>query len=115
MPTILSKIYIKINISNISFQFDQLTDPIAQKFGFKNSLIIYGIPSTFGWILIFFAKSVTMILVGRLITGFCSGLICGIAPGYVNDISTVNVRGLLGSLFEVRFIQLYLKHFNLIK
>lgn len=70
----------------------------------KKCLCAYGIPFTIGWILIFFAKSVPVILVGRLITGFCAGLVSGAAPSYVNDISTANVRGLLGSLFQVSII-----------
>lgn len=77
---------------------------IAQKFGLKKSLCAYGIPFTIGWILIFLAKSVPLILVGRVITGFCAGLVSGAAPSYVNDISTANVRGLLGSLFQVSIV-----------
>lgn len=54
-----------------------------------------------GWFLIFISKSVTTIMIGRIITGACAGLVSGTAPSYVVEISTDNVRGLLGTSFQV--------------
>lgn len=75
--------------------------PIAQLFGRKIALITYGIPMVVGWFLIFIAKSVPLIMIGRILTGICAGLISGTAPSYVVEISTVEIRGLLGTLFQV--------------
>lgn len=57
-----------------------------------------------------FAKSFTVIIIGRAITGLCSGIICGTAPGYVSDLVTPKTRGFLSSGFQIMICagQLYL-------
>lgn len=57
-----------------------------------------------------FAKSFNVIIIGRAITGFCSGVICSTAPGYVSDIVTPKTRGILGTGFQIMICvgQLYL-------
>jgi MFS family permease len=42
-----------------------------------------------------------MLIVGRLITGFCGGLFCVASPIYIADISDVNIRGLLSSFYQL--------------
>jgi len=81
--------------------------PIAQLFGRKIALIVYGIPMVFGWFLLFIARSGTLVMIGRIITGLCAGLISGTAPSYVVEISTDNVRGLLGTSFQVHIHELF--------
>ena len=72
-----------------------------------------------------FTKGVPLMIVGRVLTGFGAGVACGqstfnfhfyqikkinvsflkgVAPAYVNHISTPNIRGLLGTGFQVRNI-----------
>ena len=75
--------------------------PMAQFFGRKRALILYGIPFTLGWLLIAFAKSVTLVIVGRVVAGLSAGLLSGTAPSYVVEISIVSIRGLLGACFQV--------------
>ncbi|CAG2166676.1 unnamed protein product [Oppiella nova] len=48
--------------------------------GRRKALIFYGIPFTLGWILLIVAKSVSLIIVGRVVTGFCCGLVSGAYP-----------------------------------
>lgn len=79
---------------------------MASKFGRKNSLILYGVPFTLGWSCILFAQSSWFIILGRIITGLSSGLVCGTAPTYVVEITTPANRGLLGTCFQVHTLYL---------
>ncbi|CAG2118846.1 unnamed protein product [Medioppia subpectinata] len=47
------------------------------------------------------AKSFILIIIGRVITGFASGICCGVAPTYCIQISTPKIRGLLGTGFQI--------------
>lgn len=76
--------------------------PVGAKLGRKISLIIYGMPAILGFILMWTATNFAMIIIGRVLTGLSAGLISGIAPTYVVEISTPNVRGALGTGFQVR-------------
>lgn len=54
--------------------------PVAQTIGRKYALVLDGILFTFGWYLLTIANSVTVILIGRAITGFSTGLVAATAP-----------------------------------
>lgn len=75
---------------------------ISQYFGRKKALIFYGIPFTIGWLLLVFAKSITLLIVGRVVCGISCGLLSGTAPSYVVEISTIAIRGLIGACFQVK-------------
>lgn len=74
---------------------------MAQFFGRKKALIAYGIPFTVGWLMLAFAKSVTILILGRIVVGFSAGLLSGTAPTYVVEISVISIRGFLGACFQV--------------
>lgn len=74
---------------------------MAQFFGRKKALIAYTIPFTLGWMMLAFAKSVTVLILGRVILGFSAGLLSGTAPTYVVEISVISIRGFLGACFQV--------------
>jgi len=74
---------------------------MAQFLGRKKALIIYGIPFTIGWLVLAFARSVSILILGRVIVGFSAGLFSGTAPSYVVEISIISIRGLLGACFQV--------------
>ncbi|KAH9415336.1 Solute carrier 2 (Facilitated glucose transporter) member 8, partial [Dermatophagoides pteronyssinus] len=74
---------------------------ISQYFGRKKALIFYGIPFTIGWLLLVFAKSITLLIVGRVVCGISCGLLSGTAPSYVVEISTIAIRGLIGACFQL--------------
>nr|WBU86598.1 facilitated trehalose transporter Tret1-1 [Aleuroglyphus ovatus] len=78
-----------------------ISGPMAQFFGRKKALIAYGVPFTVGWLLMAFAKSVTVIIIGRVIAGFSAGLLSGTAPTYVVEISIISIRGFLGACFQL--------------
>jgi facilitated trehalose transporter len=81
-----------------------LGEPSNKLFGRKLSLIIYGIPFIVGWLFLFLANGVTMIVLGRLLTGLCCGLVSGTAPTYVVEIAPPSIRGLLGTCFQVMVV-----------
>nr|XP_046909423.1 facilitated trehalose transporter Tret1-like isoform X3 [Dermatophagoides farinae]XP_046909424.1 facilitated trehalose transporter Tret1-like isoform X3 [Dermatophagoides farinae]XP_046909425.1 facilitated trehalose transporter Tret1-like isoform X3 [Dermatophagoides farinae] len=74
---------------------------ISQFFGRKKALIIYGIPFTIGWVLLVLAKNVTLLIVGRVVCGISCGLLSGTAPSYVVEISTIDIRGMIGACFQL--------------
>ncbi|KPM05562.1 Facilitated trehalose transporter Tret1-like protein, partial [Sarcoptes scabiei] len=74
---------------------------ISQYFGRKKALILYGIPFTIGWIMLSVAKSISLLITGRVICGISAGLLSGTAPSYVVEISVIDIRGLLGACFQL--------------
>ncbi|XP_076362234.1 facilitated trehalose transporter Tret1-2 homolog [Tachypleus tridentatus] len=75
--------------------------PLSEILGRKKTLILMNIPFILGWLLVVFANGVSMLYVGRLLTGICTGLVSVTAPMYIVEISTPNIRGLLGTSFQV--------------
>ncbi|XP_054167171.1 facilitated trehalose transporter Tret1-2 homolog isoform X2 [Oppia nitens] len=75
--------------------------PLAQVLGRKLALILYGIPMIAGYLCLWLAPDFATIIVGRTLTGLSAGLISGTAPTYVVEISTENVRGMLGTGFQL--------------
>ncbi|RWS00578.1 Facilitated trehalose transporter Tret1-like protein [Dinothrombium tinctorium] len=78
-----------------------ISGPLSNISGRKSALIIYGIPYATGCIIIYLAKDVAFVLIGRVITGVVVGMISTTAPLYVVEISTPKTRGLLGASFQV--------------
>ncbi|KAF8785554.1 Facilitated trehalose transporter Tret1 like protein [Argiope bruennichi] len=74
---------------------------LCNKLGRKGTLMLSSIPFLIGWLFIAYAKKVVYIYLGRFITGFCVGLVCVTTPPYLIEISTPDVRGLLGSSFQL--------------
>ncbi|CAG2103551.1 unnamed protein product [Medioppia subpectinata] len=75
--------------------------PLAQVIGRKLSLILYSIPMLAGFGCLWLAKDFATIITGRTLTGLGAGLVSGTAPTYVVEIATENVRGLLGTGFQL--------------
>lgn len=74
---------------------------MSNSFGRKGTLILSALPFMIGWLFIAYAKELIFIYVGRLITGICVGIICVTTPPYLIEISTPDVRGLLGASFQL--------------
>ena len=47
---------------------------------------------------------ITVLFGGRLVTGFGTGITTIAVPVYVSEIASPDVRGMLGSFFQVRFL-----------
>lgn len=71
--------------------------------GCKKTLLFLIVPITIGWLLIIIAQNSIMLLIGRFFTGMSGGsFLIGIAV-YIGEISSKEIRGILGS-----FLQLFL-------
>lgn len=82
-----------------------LNEPANKSLGRRKSLILFGLPFVIGWLLIAFAGAhVWLVVAGRLLTGLCCGLVSGTAPSYVVEIAPPQIRGLLGTCFQVMVV-----------
>lgn len=69
--------------------------------GRKLSLIITEVPALLGWLLIFYAKDVRMIYVGRFFTGLGSGMVGAPARVYTSEVTQPHLRGMLTAISSV--------------
>ncbi|CAG2175007.1 unnamed protein product [Oppiella nova] len=72
--------------------------------GRKGTLIMTSVPFVLGWLLMAYAgrlESASSLLIGRLITGFCCGLVSLTAPVYIAETADPSARGFLGSGFQL--------------
>lgn len=74
---------------------------IADLIGRKTAMLIMVVPFTVGWLLIIFSNSLLMFYFGRFITGLSGGAFCVAAPLYTAEISENEIRGTLGSYFQL--------------
>ncbi|XP_067633565.1 facilitated trehalose transporter Tret1-like [Eurosta solidaginis] len=64
-------------------------------------MMLMVIPFEIGWSLIILAQNKIMILIARFITGMAGGAFCICAPMYCTEISQKEVRGIIGSFFQL--------------
>uniref|UniRef100_A0A7G3AHF9 Facilitated trehalose transporter Tret1 n=2 Tax=Lutzomyia longipalpis TaxID=7200 RepID=A0A7G3AHF9_LUTLO len=69
--------------------------------GRKLTMLLLVLPFTLGWALIIWATSVPMMLVGRVLVGISGGAFCVTAPMYTGEIASKEIRGILGSFFQL--------------
>lgn len=74
-----------------------ILDFIGRKLTMLTMVLIF----TIGWALIIWANAVEMLMVGRFFTGMASGTFCIAAPLYTSEIAEKEVRGTLGSYFQL--------------
>ncbi|KRZ78364.1 Solute carrier family 2, facilitated glucose transporter member 14 [Trichinella papuae] len=77
--------------------------PLAERFGRKSSLLFISWFNVFGCLLIAICKLIhapESLFIGRLIIGFCMGVISGIAPLYLTEIAPSSLRGAVGSCHQ---------------
>ncbi|VVC25779.1 Sugar/inositol transporter,Major facilitator superfamily domain,Major facilitator, sugar transporter- [Cinara cedri] len=75
---------------------------LVHKLGNIKLMIILTVPTLLGWTMIIWAKSVTWIYVGRILTGFASGSYSVIVPQYTSEIAEKEIRGTLGTYFQLQ-------------
>lgn len=68
---------------------------LMEKFGRKLAHLILSVPFIIGWLLISIADSLTFLLIGRFITGFCVGLIGPVSSVYIGETCDPKYRGIL--------------------
>ncbi|XP_014485614.1 PREDICTED: facilitated trehalose transporter Tret1 isoform X2 [Dinoponera quadriceps] len=74
---------------------------LADLIGRRTSMLLMVVPFCVGWLLIIFANTVGMFYAGRFITGVSSGAFCVAAPLYTAEIAESEIRGALGSFFQL--------------
>ncbi|KAF2879595.1 hypothetical protein ILUMI_26577 [Ignelater luminosus] len=79
------------------FPIAKLCDLIGRKF----AMLSLTVPFMVGWLLIIFASNLAMLYVGRFLTGMAGLAFCVSAPIYTTEIAEKDIRGTLGSYFEL--------------
>lgn len=69
--------------------------------GRKTTILSLVVPFTLGWCLLIFASNLSMLYAGRFILGLAAGACCVAAPLYTSEIAQKEIRGTLGSYFQV--------------
>lgn len=69
--------------------------------GRRLTMLLLVIPFTLGWILLIWAQNLAMMIVGRIILGVSGGAFCVTAPLYTGEIAENDIRGSLGSYFQL--------------
>lgn len=65
------------------------------------SMLSLVIPFTIGWALTIWAKNFAMLIVSRVFIGVAGGAFCVAAPMYIGEIAQKEIRGTLGSYFQL--------------
>ena len=68
---------------------------LMEKFGRKLAHLILSVPFLLGWLLISISDSLTFLLIGRFITGFCVGLLGPVSSVYIGETADPKYRGIL--------------------
>ncbi|CAG9766858.1 unnamed protein product [Ceutorhynchus assimilis] len=74
---------------------------ICDWIGRKWACLLTIIPFSAGWALVIFSNGSTMIYIGRFLTGLAGGAFCVAAPLYTSEIAETEIRGALGSYFQL--------------
>ncbi|XP_063975840.1 facilitated trehalose transporter Tret1-like [Diachasmimorpha longicaudata] len=73
------------------------SNPLAEKYGRKIFASSISIPLGFSWLLTLLAKDFACLVIARILAGVGLGMVVFIVPIYVAEISSDEVRGVLGS------------------
>ncbi|KAL7028219.1 hypothetical protein ACKWTF_005760 [Chironomus riparius] len=78
-----------------------LTGFMINYFGRRGTMLLVLIPFILGWCLLITAINVTMLIIGRALIGMACGACCVSCPVYVGEIADKEIRGKLGSFFQL--------------
>jgi MFS family permease len=70
----------------------------------KWTMLSLVVPFMIGWILVIWAQNFTMLLIGRLFIGLAGGAFCVASPQYSAEIAEKEIRGTIGSLFQLLMV-----------
>uniref|UniRef100_A0A8C5PMU3 Solute carrier family 2, facilitated glucose transporter member 8 n=1 Tax=Leptobrachium leishanense TaxID=445787 RepID=A0A8C5PMU3_9ANUR len=74
---------------------------LNDRLGRKLSIMFSALPMAVGFMLMGCAQHISMLLLGRILTGFASGLTSSSIPVYISEISHAGVRGMLGACPQI--------------
>lgn len=77
---------------------------LMKKFGRKWTMLSLVIPMLIGWGLKIWAQNFTMLLAGRFIIGLAGGAFAIAAPQYSSEIAEKEIRGIVGTFFQLLII-----------
>ncbi|XP_055856829.1 facilitated trehalose transporter Tret1 isoform X2 [Episyrphus balteatus] len=69
--------------------------------GRKLTMLLLVLPFTLGWCLLIWAQNFEMMFIARFILGISGGAFCVTAPMYTGEIAQKEIRGTLGSFFQL--------------
>lgn len=69
--------------------------------GRKWTMLSLVVPFTIGWVLLIWAQNLAMMIVGRVLLGIAGGAFCIAAPMYTAEIAQKEIRGTVGSYFQL--------------
>lgn len=75
-----------------------------EKLGRKTTVIASAVPMVVGWLFILIDEHVAMLLIGRILNGIGMGLVSVAVPVYIGEVASADMRGLLGSCFQLLFV-----------
>lgn len=73
---------------------------VQDRIGRKWTMIVLAPIFCISWALLGLANGFVVFIIGRLLTGFCGGGYCVVAPTYTAEISEKTIRGALGVMFQ---------------
>lgn len=76
-------------------------------------MLLLVIPFTIGWACMIWAPNLATMIVGRVLLGLSGGAFCVTAPMFIGEIAEKEIRGTLGSFFQVS--QHFLPELNFLK
>lgn len=74
---------------------------LMQIFGRKPTMIALIAPFMVGWALVIWAQNFAMLFAGRLLLGIAGGGFCVSCPQYSSEIAEKEIRGFVGTFFQV--------------
>jgi MFS family permease len=74
---------------------------IINMIGRKGAMLALVLPFTIGWVLLVTAQHLSMLIIGRVFIGISCGGFCVAAPIYIGEIAQKEIRGILGSFFQL--------------
>jgi SP family facilitated glucose transporter-like MFS transporter 8 len=74
---------------------------LMKAFGRKWTMIGLVVPFLVGWSLVIWAQNFVMLMVGRFMLGLAGGAFCVSAPQYSAEIAEKEIRGIVGTFFQV--------------
>lgn len=74
---------------------------LNKRFGRKSSMFIASIGFAISFLFIVGAQNTSMLFLGRFLSGIFSGITSIVVPVYVAEIATVQLRGMLGTMFQL--------------
>lgn len=72
--------------------------------GRKYTMMVLVVPFLVGWVLVIWSSSLIMLLIGRFLLGIAGGAFCIAAPQYSSEVASKELRGTVGSFFQLLMV-----------